>query len=248
VGVNDTEPAHDWYDGRHPATIEEWVFSAWTADGELAVVSGHRIIGRTAWYWAALARRDRPLLHVCDFDVPVRADPFIVKGEAMWAEHFCDAEMEQWSVGNETYAAAFDDPQEALGRGYGVPTPIAFDLEWYATAGPVGIGPTVHDAPGVAPRGYSQSGVVHGSIEVAGERAVELEEVPARRWHRWVDADLDAGFGSAVGAGRSGPAMAPIELAAARAHTGVRAAFRFPDGSTIDWVATTDGWRRRVPS
>ena len=64
----------------------------------------------------------------------VRADPFIVKGEALWAEHHCDAAMQQWSIGNETYASAIDDPDEALGRAYGDPTPIAFDLEWYATA------------------------------------------------------------------------------------------------------------------
>ena len=115
--------------------MEEWVFAAWTDDATLGVISGHRILGRTAWYWAALARRGLPLLHLTDFDVPVRtADPFIVKGEQLWAEHTRDDPMAQWSIGNETYAASLDDPDEALGRGYGDPTPIAFDLEWYATS------------------------------------------------------------------------------------------------------------------
>ncbi len=124
-------------DARHAdAAIEEWVFAAWTADGATGVVSGHRVVGRVAWYWAALARVGRPLLHVTDFHVPVRADPFIVKGEALWAEHHCVAPLEQWSIGNETYAASLDDADEALGRAYGDPTPIAFDLEWYATAPP----------------------------------------------------------------------------------------------------------------
>jgi hypothetical protein len=30
-----------------------------------------------------------------------------------------------------------------------------------------------------------------------------------------------------------------------RAHTGIRAPFAFPDGTSIDWVLTADGWRSR---
>ncbi len=97
------------HEGRHTeAPIEEWVFAAWTPDARLGVISGHRVVGRTAWYWAALAREGRPLLHITDFEVPVRSDPFIVKGEALWAEHHCDADMEQWSIGNETYASSIE--------------------------------------------------------------------------------------------------------------------------------------------
>ena len=63
-----------------------------------------------------------------------RADPFLVKAPGLWAEHTFDAPMQQWTVANETYATALDDPDDALGRAYGVPTAVAFDLEWYATA------------------------------------------------------------------------------------------------------------------
>jgi len=221
------------HDGRHvDAPIEEWVFAAWTPDARLGVISGHRIVGRTAWYWAALARSGRPLLHITDFDVPVRADPFIVKGEALWAEHHCDAHMEQWSIGNETYASAIDDPVEALGRAYGDPTPIAFDLEWYATAGATPIEPAGDRASIDA--GYEQVGVVHGSIEVLGEARVELVEIPARRWHRWTSESAGFGFG-------------PLTLPEVTAHTGVRAPFVFPDGSISDLVLTPSGWAQRTP-
>jgi len=216
-------------DGRHAgAPIEEWVFAAWEQDATLGVVSGHRIVGRTAWYWAALARRGRPLLHITDFEVPVRnADPFIVKGEALWAEHTREAPMEQWSIGNETYASALDDPDEALGLAYGTPTPIAFDLEWYAT----GEARRLDDA---TTPGYEQPGVVHGRIEVLGEPAIEVAEIPARRWHRWTDpADPPSELG-------------PLTMPEAVAHTGVRAPFRFPDGSVSDWVLSPRGWRRRA--
>ncbi len=214
----------DWHDGRHPGSVEEWVFSCWSHDGSLGVISGHRIVGPTAWYWCALARAGQPLLHITDFDVPVRTDPFIVKGEAMWAEHFRDDPMQQWSVGNETYAAALDDPEDAIGRAYGIPTPIALDLEWYATGGPTAIVADHVD-------GYQQVGVVHGAIEVLGEPTTELAEVPAARWHRWTDTPDEP--------------MGPMPVSKAAAHTGVRAPFVFPDGTGLDLVLTPTGWRTR---
>ena len=210
-----------WSDTRHDDTVEEWVFAAWTPDASLGAISGHRIVGTVAWYWAALVHIGQPLLHITDFEVPVRADPFIVKGEAMWAEHFRDAPMEQWTIGNETYASALDDADDALGRAYGIPTPIAFDLEWYAGAPPSAI-----------EHGYEQAGVVHGVIEVLGEPTIELTEVPAQRWHRWVP----------VG-GLS--AMGPIPVPVASAHTGLRAPFVFPNDTMIDLVVTPSGWCRR---
>ncbi len=227
-------------EARHgDAPVEEWVFAAWTPDASLGVISGHRIVGATAWYWAALARVDRPLLHVADFDIAVRADPFIVKGEALWAEHTCDAPMEQWSVGNETYASAIDDADEAFGRVYGDPTAIAFDLEWYATGRPSPIEPAGDRA--AIDVGYEQAGVVHGAIDVLGEPRIELVEVPARRWHRWSPA-------------RPGPVgepqslLGPLSLPEVRAHAGVRAPFVFPDGSVSDLVLTPAGWARRAPA
>jgi hypothetical protein len=56
---------------------------------------------------------------------------------------------------------------------------------------------------------------------------VEVSEVPARRWHRWGD-HLD-----------------PLRLPDAYAHTGRRAPFAFPDGTTVDWVLSPDGFRAR---
>lgn len=205
----------------HDTAAEEWLFVCWLPpeDGEpIGVVSGYRILrggaASNSWYWAAVARPGRPLLHVADWHVPPRPDPLLVKGDGLWAEHICDAPMEQWTVSNETYATALDDPDEALGRAYGTPTAVAFDLEWYATGAATGV-----------PAGYEQPGVVHGVIELAGLPGVQLDEAPAHRWHRWAD-QLD-----------------PVALPPAFAHTGVRAPFAFPDGTTADWVLTPDGWR-----
>ncbi len=201
------------------AASEEWVFACWESDGSAGLLSGYRVVRTVGkpvgpnWYWAALVAPDRPLLHIAEWEVPARADPLLVKAPGLWAEHTIDEPMRQWTVVNETYASALDDPAEALGRGYGVPTAVAFDLEWYATAAAVAIAD-----------GYVQDGVVHGLVELAGG-PLHLHEVPARRWHRW------------------GDALAPIELPAAFAHTGRRAPFAFPDGAVADWVLTPDGWR-----
>jgi hypothetical protein len=202
------------------ASQEEWLFACWTDGGTAGLVSGYRIrrpVG-PGWYWSALVRRDHPLLHVAEWEVPARGDPLLVKAPGLWAEHTIDVPMVQWTVANETYAAALDEPAEALGRAYGVPTAIAFDLEWYATAGPV-----------AAADGYVQDGVVHGVVELA-DGPLHLTEVPARRWHRW------------------GVVLGPVELEEAFAHTGLRAPFAFPDGTVADWVLTPDGWRARAPS
>ena len=205
------------------------MFAAWTADAALGVISGHRIVGRTAWYWAALAREGRPLLHITDFEVPVRTDPFIVKGEALWAEHTCDDPMAQWTIGNETYASAIDNADDAFGRAYGDPTPIAFDLEWYATGQATPLETTGDRA--AVDVGYEQVGVVHGAIDILGEARLELIEVPGHRWHRWTS--HTTGFG-------------PLTLPMVRAHAGVRAPFAFPDGSVSDLVLTSEGWARRA--
>ena len=223
-------------DAPHPgAAIEEWVFAAWTADGSLGLISGHRIIGPVAWYWAALARAGRPLLHVTDFEVPRRADPFIVKGEGLWAEHHCVAPLEQWSVGNEAFAAALDDADDALGRAYGDPTPMAFDLEWYAASLPSRLEPPGERA--AREFGYEQRGVVHGTIEMVSEPSIELSEIPAHRWHRWVRRGEPGDV----------PTLGPLVVPEAVAHTGVRAPFAFPDGTTSDLVLTPRGWSRRAP-
>lgn len=222
AGPAPIDPAHE---RPHPdAAVEEWVFTCWEPDDSLGVVSAHRVRGRSAWYWSALVRAGRPLLHVTEWDVPLRPEaPTVLKAHGLWAEHICDAPMEQWTIANECYAVSIDDADDALGRAYGVPTAFALDLEWYATHPP-----HAHRAaagPGDQP-GYEQDGVVHGVVELPGERLV-LREAPARRWHRW------------------GDALGPLALPDAYAHTGRRAPFAFPDGTHVDWVLSPDGFRAR---
>ena len=204
----------------HQGLVDEWIFAAWLPDGSAGLVSGHRLIGGRAWYWFGFAHAGHPMLHLTEWDVRLRPDLFTVKAPEMWAEHHCVAPFEQWTIGNEGHAAALDDPEEALGRAYGIPTPMASDVEWYAT-GP----PTEIDL------GYEQVGVAHGVIELIDRPYVEFAEIPAHRWRRFGETLPELSLGSVV------------------AHTGLRVGFAFPDGTVADWVLTRAGWRsrRRVP-
>ncbi len=204
-------------EGPHDGFVDEWVFAAWEPDGETGVICAHRLVGRRLWYWSAVIVPDAPLIHVADFEVQARPDWGLVKGEQLWAEHVCEVPLAQWTIGNETMGAALDDPDEALGRGHGVPTPVAVDLEWYATADPEELAD-----------GYSQSGVVHGVIELGGRPTTTLVEVPAIRWHRW---------------SLTGPEL--LELPEVVAHTGRRAPFDLPNLGLLDLVLTPQGWRSR---
>ena len=200
------------------AAIDEWVFAAWAPDGTAGLLSGHRLLGPVAWYWTAVVQAGFPLLHLTEWAVKVRSDPFVVKAPEMWAEHHCVAAMQQWSIGNEGHASALDPPGDALGRGYGTPTPLATDVEWYAIGGVTRI-----------VDGFEQVGVAHGEVELLDRPNIELVEVPAHRWRRWTTAAR----------------LDPVELPVAVAHTGLRAPFAFPDGTAVDLVLTPGGWRSR---
>jgi hypothetical protein len=156
------------------STCEEFTFVFWTATGDAGGYTSLVIEPGRVSYAAAFVQVGRPLLHVSDVSLPPlrSGDHLLVKGEGMWAEHICESPFEQWTVTNETYAAALDDPDDAWGRAYGTPTPIAFDLEWYATAPP---------EPGNG--GYVQDGEVHGVIEL-GSGSIEAV-FKASRTHRW---------------------------------------------------------------
>ena len=200
---------------------EEWVFATWSVDASVGLVSGHRITGTRAWYWFALVERGRPMLHLTEWEVKLRSDPFIVKAPEMWAEHHCVEPLRQWTIGNEGHAVALDDPAEAFGRAYGTPTPIASDVEWYATGAPMPLGDG---------SGFEQTGVAHGLVELLDRPNLDLDGWPAHRWRRW------------------GEHLGPLAVPSVVAHTGLRAGFAFPDGTSADWVLTRAGWCRRSRS
>jgi hypothetical protein len=161
----------------HPGWREEWAFWFWSADGLTGGYTGLSVVAGGTWYWAALIQPGQPLLHVCDLDGPALrpGSSLLLKAEGLWADHDCEMPFEQWTVANECYAVALDDADEVFARAYGVATPIAFDLEWYAT-----------DVPHEIEGGYGQVGAVHAAIELAGgPMHAEFRGSRTHRWGRW---------------------------------------------------------------
>jgi hypothetical protein len=166
-------------EGRHAPTAEPWwaetwCFDIWSDDGALGAFTWMTFLPsqRRSWYWCALVRSGEPLLHVLDVEVPFPPAGLRVRTTGLWADHACEAPFAQWTVRNECYGVALDDPDDAAGRAYGSSTPIALDVEWYAGAEP---------APSTG--GYRQDGEAHAVIELAGG---PLEgQLRAARVHQW---------------------------------------------------------------
>lgn len=204
---------------RHPPGAgswwqETWVFDLWTADGVGAFTWLTLLPNQgRACYWAVLARPGEPVLYLADLDVPLPRSGLELRSEGLWASHECEVAFEQWTVANEAYAVALDRPDDALGRALGRPTPVAFDLEWYAAAAPAALEGTA---------GYHQAGTVNALVELQQERLVF--EASASRSHWW---------GCPPG-GTGGSEPGGLELALRLGND--------PNGSLVVRAVTPDGW------
>jgi len=194
------------------------VFEAWSPGATVGLITTLTLLHNQsrAWYWAALVRKGQPLLHLAVLDAGLPVHGLMLRTTGLWAEHICEAPFEQWTVANEAHAVALDEPDDAAGRAYGVPAPMALDLEWYAA------GPAI-----ARTSGYEQHGEVHGVIELAGGH---LDLVgPSRRRHVWGDT------------WPSGPLAEPASMR----PDGLRApvALDGPRGKwVLDRVLTSSGW------
>jgi hypothetical protein len=160
--------------GPDPSWSETWSFDVWATDGTVGAFTWLTLepARRRAWYWSVLVRAGERQLHVADVDAPWPSAGLRIRTDGLWAEHVCEVPFEQWTVQNECYAVALDDPADALGRAYGESTPIAMDIEWYAAAPAE---PVKH--------GYRQAGEAHAVIELAGGPFPLVG--PGARRHTW---------------------------------------------------------------
>ena len=153
---------------------ERWTFEAWDTDGTFGAVAAVTLLpqSREAWYWAAVVRAGHPLLTLVDTELRLPSTSLAIRGEGLWADHVCETPLEHWTVANEAFSVALDDPDEALGAQRGVLVPLGIDLEWESTADPV----EGHD-------GYSIEATVSGEILIAD---ASLNIDTTGRWHhKW---------------------------------------------------------------
>jgi hypothetical protein len=140
------------------------------------------------WYWSALVRSGERLVSLVDLDVPMSRAVLEIRSSALWAMHVCEEPLSRWTVGNEAFGVALDDPADALAEAYGELVPIGFDLEWEAT------GEATTHAP-TATTGYTIDATVHGEVLVGADRlAIDGTGYWTHRWgeHDWARS-TDAG-------------------------------------------------------
>ena len=216
-------------EGRHPTGEGPWWCERWWFDWsrpsgdagfvELALLPNQR----RAWYRAALIVPGQPLLAVVDHDAPVPRVGLELRSTGLWADHTVESPFRQWTVANEAFALAVDDPDELTGRAYGTPVPLAFDVEWYAA------GPPVPRSPG-GTAGYAQVGEVDGLVDRGGGRRDVLAGT-GRRLHEWGPLRLPDADDRPMADGA--PARVPDRWPA-------------PFDVVVTDLLGTDGWRRRL--
>ncbi len=163
---------------------EAWHFEFAAADGRLGGYARLTLRpgeGR-AWWWTAVVGSDLPFVLVREHDVELpKPGSLEIRAAGLWAEPYCEAPFDHWSVGLEAMAVALDDPVEAYGQERGHPVPLGLDMGWEADAPVTGLrGP---NAVGGGPRGYAQPCQVHGEVLVGAQR-LALDGT-GRRWHTW---------------------------------------------------------------
>ncbi len=227
-----TVPASD--EGRHatgdgPWWAERWWFG-WCEgiDGDPGALSGGFVElvlfpnQRSGWYRAAWVRPGEPLLAIVDHGVPLPRVGLELRADGLWADHTIEAPLAQWTIANEAFALAVEDPDELTGRAYGVPTPLALDAEWYADRPAVALtgGPVA---------GYTQDGGLEGTVELGGGRRVEVRRARAWRSHTW------------------GPLVLPDAADVAPDTVRGRVPDRWPTpfDAVVEDVLTAAGWLRR---
>lgn len=223
----DARPWADADERRHAdAPVEAWWWwgastlvdqmGATHVPGLAGVFVGFELRGDRFDYWAGLVREGQPYLYVEELDGTGLRQGLEIKPPEMWAGHECDAPFRQWSLGNEAHGVLLDDPTEAWGRAHGIPVPVTFDIEWYATDEPA----PLPAAPGVG--GYRQAGEIDARIELL--EGVLAIEGPGERVHTW------------------GAPYLPTSFAMPTDDRGLRAPYRRTDGVAVDQVLTATRW------
>lgn len=171
-----------------------------------------------------------PVVQIVDQSVPLPAQSLDVRAEGLWAQHVCETPFEHWTIGNEAYAVAFDDPFEAAGAGRGEVVAFGIDLEWEAAA----------DPRWTQPQGYEVAAEVYGEILVGSppdRLPIEAAGWWRHHWGPWPPAAPAPVPGEAAGAAAAEPGVV-IPLDGLDGPDG-------PDGGRRITVATVTptGWQ-----
>jgi hypothetical protein len=126
---------------------------------------------------------DPLVIAVGDLDIPARWE---FRTSGLWAEQVCEQPDIHWSYGLEAFALQIDEPDELLRRGYGLRTPLGWELDFEIESirpgrPPVNGAESADDLFGVV----EQVGALEG-LMLVGPDEFPLAG-PAGRIHAWGD-------------------------------------------------------------
>lgn len=163
--------------GPSSAWSETWEWRLVVADGSLAVavVLIRRPAEHRMTYICSVFGDGRDTVSVVEHDIELpRRDSLELRASGIWADHICEQAFSHWTLGLEAFGLALDDPDDAVGHGRGVRTPMGLDVEWEDDVLPVAW---------EGSHGYLAGGRAHGEVLVGTEH--HDVDGAGMRMHRW---------------------------------------------------------------
>jgi Ecdysteroid kinase-like family len=166
----------------HAATAEPLWSESWYADFVDAAqgLGGWFRIGlianqQTAWVHALLCGPDLPTVAVVDCEVPLPADPWVLRTDAFELGHSVGTALQTYRVEVQGRAQAYSDPSALLRGEPGTPVEMTMNLEWATDGTPYKYR--------LATR-YEIPCTVAGTVSV-GDTSYRIDSVAGQRDHSW---------------------------------------------------------------
>jgi hypothetical protein len=165
----------------HAPTAEPLWSESWYADFVDAAqgLGGWFRIGlianqRTAWVNALLCGPDMPTVAV-DAQVPLPADPWLLRTDAFEVGHFATAPLRTYRVDVRARAQAYSDPSALLRGETGTPVEMTMNLVWTTDGTPYKYRLTTR---------YEIPCTVSGTVTIE-DASYRIDSVPGQRDHSW---------------------------------------------------------------
>jgi hypothetical protein len=132
----------------------------------------------TAWFHALLCGPDLPTVAVVDVEIPLPADPWVVRTDAIEFGHSASAALQTYRVDLRAQGQVYSDPSALLRGEPGTPVEVAMDLAWATDGAPYQYRLTTR---------YEIPCTVSGSVTVRDttDTRYSLDAVPGQRDHSW---------------------------------------------------------------
>jgi ecdysteroid kinase len=166
----------------HTPTDEPLWSESWYADFADAAqgLGGWFRIGlianqRTAWVHALLCGPDMPTVAVVDCEVPLPADPWVLRTDALEVGHSAGAPLQTYNVDVRARGEAYPDPSALLRGEPGTLVDLTMNLVWATDGTPYKYRLTTR---------YEIPCTVSGMVTV-NDTSYRVESVPGQRDHSW---------------------------------------------------------------